>query len=296
MALGSDQGSIIVDSAAISTDAVPDRLVGREEQADRLWACLAPMPAGQAPLNAWLCGPPGSGKSSLARMSVDQACSSRASSVGVYVNCWQHRTLYSVLQAMTNQLRVLGADAQDTDVKLNRIRQTLRGRPAVIILDEVDRPLPAQRNDILYGLLGLPNVGLLCAASSTNALATLDKRVRSRLSPVVVELARYFANELEAVLIDRAERALAPGVGRAASFGVSPSRPGETPGWPSTPFARQPYWQSNGHNHSSTQGPSNRCLVDGGPSIKRGGWPVCRNTRGSSTVWPASMDRLARPN
>jgi Cdc6-like AAA superfamily ATPase len=128
----------------------------------------------------------------------------------VYVNCWQHRSLYGVLQAIIDELKILGAEAQDTNIKMDRIRQALRGRPAVIILDEIDRPMPAQREEIIYGLLSLPKGALACIANGTQTLATMDERVRSRLSPVVIRLSPYSTKELEAILIDRARQALAP--------------------------------------------------------------------------------------
>jgi Cdc6-like AAA superfamily ATPase len=126
------------------------------------------------------------------------------------VNCWEHRSLYSVLQAIIDDLKILGAEAQDTNIKMDRIRQALRGRPFIVILDETDRPMPAQREEIIYGLLSLPKGALACIANGTQALATTDERVRSRLSPVVIRLPPYSTKELESILVDRARQALAP--------------------------------------------------------------------------------------
>jgi len=138
-------------------------------------------------------------------------CSATTARIGVYVNCWQHRSLYSVLQAIIDDFKVLGAEAQDTNVKLGRIQQVFRGRPAVIVLDEIDRPMPAARDAIIYGLLRLPHTGLICIAESTRALAMLDERVRSRLGSLVIELPPYTTNQIRQIVTDRARRALMPG-------------------------------------------------------------------------------------
>ena len=203
------EGHLIEDGHLLSPETAAGEPIGRRVKMEALRTCLAPMLRGQPPLNAWLCGPPGSGKTLLARWAVQEVCGAGAR-LGVYVNCWQHRSLHSVLGAIIGQLKILGAEAQDTNVKLDRVRQALRGRPFVVILDEIDRPMPAQREEIIYGLLGLPKCALACIANGTQALATMDERVRSRLSPVVIQLSPYSAKELEAILADRAQRALAP--------------------------------------------------------------------------------------
>ena len=204
------EGHFIEDGNLLSPETVAGEPIGRRAEIERLKTSLAPVLRGQPPLNAWVCGPSGCGKTLLAQWAVQATCGSAATRVGVYVNCWQHRSLHSVLGAIIGQLKILGAEAQDTNVKLDRIRQALRGRPFVVILDEIDRPMPAQREEIIYGLLGLPKCALACIAKGTQALAAMDEGVRSRLSPVVIQLPPYSAEELEAILTDRAERALAP--------------------------------------------------------------------------------------
>ena len=211
MTLNDNQGNIIIDGASLSTDAIPSRLIGRQEQAGQLRACLVPMMTGQRPVNAWLYGPPGSGKTILAKSATGEVCTSGSNRLAVYVNCWQHRTRHNVLQAIIGEFQVLGAESSDTNIKLDRIRQFLRNRPMVIILDEIDRPMPTVREEIIHALLGLPKTGVICVAGSTNALAAMGERTRSRLSPALIEAPAYSTMELEAILTDRAHQSLSPG-------------------------------------------------------------------------------------
>jgi cell division control protein 6 len=205
-----DRKRLIVNGNLLTAEMITDRLVGRKSEFARLQTCLAPLLSGQLPLNVWLFGPSGSGKTTLAQQAVQDTCDAR-SRIGVNVNCWQHRSLHGVLLAIVEELKIARAEDQDTGVKLSRIREVFRGRPAVIVLDDIDRPMPAQRQDIIYGLLTLPKVGLICIANSTVALATLDESVRSRLSPVIIELKGHSSGALETILADRARQALAPG-------------------------------------------------------------------------------------
>jgi cell division control protein 6 len=204
------EGHLIEDGNLLSPETAAGEPIGRQKESEQLRTCLAPMLRGEPALNTWVCGPPGGGKTLLARWATQEACGGAGSRGAAYVNCWEHRSLYSVLQAVIDELKILGAEAQDTNVKMDRIRQALRGRPFIVILDEIDRPMPAQREEIIYGLLSLPKGALACIANGTQALAAMDERVRSRLSPVVIQVSPYSAKELEAILTDRAQRALAP--------------------------------------------------------------------------------------
>jgi len=171
--------------------------------------CLSPMKDGQAPLNAWLCGPAGSGKTVLARTVARETCQNSSARFAFYVNCWERGSLYQVVQAIAESLKVLGADAQDTNVKLERIRQVIRERPVVVILDDIDRVAPSERERIIHGLLGLPHTGVVCIANKKETLLSSEERTKSRLSPLVIPFRPYRWQELKEILFDRAKRGLA---------------------------------------------------------------------------------------
>jgi len=207
-----DSDSRIISRADLfMPETIPYKIAGRNRQMAKLRGCLKPMEKGAAPFSAWLYGPAGSGKTAVARKVADEFCQS-AHRVFLYVNCWERPTLYSVVQALCEQLKVLGADAQDTNVKLSRLSQVLRNRMTLIILDEFDRPIPKEQGSIIYRLLQLPKAGLFCISNTERAFLSLEERIRSRLSPVRVHFSRYSTGEIEAILTDRARDTLMPGV------------------------------------------------------------------------------------
>jgi len=202
---------IIWEPRFLSDDYLPEKVVGREEQKRKLEMCLAPMKDGQSPLNAWLYGPAGSGKTVLARVLAGEACENASARFVFYVNCWERQSLYQAVQAIADSLKVLGADAQDTNVKLDRIRRAIKDRPVVVILDDIDRIAPSERERTIYALLGLGHTGLICISNRKETLASIEERTKSRLSPVAIPFPPYRAQELEQILGDRARDSLNPG-------------------------------------------------------------------------------------
>jgi len=202
---------IIWQAHLLSREYLPEKVVGREEQKRKLEMCLSPVKDGQAPLNAWLYGPAGSGKTVLARTVARDLCRDSSARFAFYVNCWERGSLYQVVQAIAESLKVLGADAQDTNVKLERIRQVIKQRPVVVILDDIDRVAPSERERIIYGLLNLPNAGVICIANKKETLLAIEERTRSRLSPVMIECPPYREEELKEILLERAKDGLALG-------------------------------------------------------------------------------------
>lgn len=206
--LETEEKKIISQAHFLSREYLPEKVIGREEQRTKLEICLSPIRNSQAPLNVWLYGPTGSGKTVLARTVARDMCRNSTARFAFYVNCWERGSLYQVVQAIAESLKVLGADAQDTNVKLDRIRQVIKERPVVVILDDIDRVAPSERERIIYGILSLPNTGVVCIANKKETLLSLGERTKSRLSPQVIEFEPYRQQELEKMLFDRAKEAL----------------------------------------------------------------------------------------
>jgi Cdc6-like AAA superfamily ATPase len=194
----------------LSPDTLPEIIIGRTEQMAQLRQCLEPVHRNLPAISAWLYGPPGTGKTAVARQ-LAAAYRSGQGKVCYYVNCWERPTLYSVVQALCEQGRVLGADVQDTNVKTMGLRQLFGDQCVLIILDEIDRPIPKQRESIIYELLKLGKVGLFCIAADLRALFELTETVRSQLALRPVHFPQYTVQQTCDILSHRAQQALVPG-------------------------------------------------------------------------------------
>lgn len=205
----SEDGPIIRNLAAITENHLPTDIVARDSQVRELQACLAPASQGNRPLDVWLHGKPGSGKTTVARHVASQLEHNTRVYV-VYVNCWQLPTLFMVLQRIVESLRIVVPDNAMNVVKLHRIRSQIGNAPLVVMLDEIDKAQPKDRNSILYTLADMGNTGVVCISNSRAPLLTLEGRVRSRVNPRIITFEPYGAEDLRRILDARAKQALAP--------------------------------------------------------------------------------------
>ena len=181
----SGEARILVNPNVLEEDHLPDRMLHSKDRIAEIEGYLSPVLKKQKPLHLWLYGDPGTGKTATARYILEKL--QRKSAVkGLYVNCWQHESLYSILDYITAELRILRAEEQRTAKKLEKFQQYIKDEPFLLILDEMDKPAPKERSSIIYTFCCLPKVGLINISNSCDSLFELDARVRSRLNPVLV--------------------------------------------------------------------------------------------------------------
>jgi cell division control protein 6 len=210
MAVNHGSLRIIANPDVLEEDHLPDHLLDREDKIAEIERYLSPILKKQRPLHLWLYGDPGTGKTATARYVLEKM--RRKSGIkGIYVNCWQHNSLYSILDYLTAELRILRAEEQRTARKLEKFQQYIKEEPFLLILDEVDQPSPKERASIIYTFCCLPKVGLINISNSCNPLFELNGRVKSRLNPQLVAFNAYTSEQLTAILTERAEEALVKG-------------------------------------------------------------------------------------
>jgi cell division control protein 6 len=198
---------ILANPDILSGSYVP--IHGREAQLKEISLCLRPITEGREPVNCWLHGKPGVGKTATACW-ILRKLESEAGIRGVYVNCWENPTFFSVLECIARKLRMLGAEKLSTSFKLERLKRHLSHERMVLVLDEIDQPVPKERNAILYNLSDLSTVGLICACNSQYVYFGLEERVESRLNPARILFDEYSRDELFGILDQRAQYALVP--------------------------------------------------------------------------------------
>jgi cell division control protein 6 len=188
----------------LSTDAYLPRLPpGREERLKQIRTHLSAAVTGRQPDHLWIYGPAGSGKTAYVTAVLKEMEQNAGRFRWIALNCWLDHTLYLLADRMSREWRVLDGHGMTAVSKLRAIRKFTADRPTIIVLDELDKLAPKERNKVLYSLADLGKVGLVCISSSLDSAWELEERILSRLSPKAIPFEAYSVPELASTLRQR---------------------------------------------------------------------------------------------
>lgn len=195
---------MITDVRPLEPEFVPGDVRHRDGEVDALTSTLEPILDGTYAEPALLYGPSGTGKTCIARYTVERLHEQVLDVTTKYVNCWENYSRFKVLQEALEAVdAALDVHRQSTprDELLNRLREG-RHRPYVLVLDEVDQ---LEEKGVLYDLHRTGGLSLVLIANSEEELfAQLEERVASRLQTATrIRFDRYGTDELVAILHDR---------------------------------------------------------------------------------------------
>ncbi|HEV8594559.1 MAG TPA: AAA family ATPase [Thermoplasmata archaeon] len=217
--------SVFKDQAKLSFDFLPDRLLHRDKQTQRLRSLFRPLVEAGVPSTAFLYGPVGTGKTHLSRrFALDLAKAAAESGKALehaVVNCRQRMGDDSVLLAI---LRKFDERFPDRGFSIPEKLQTLRGQlekrrtHLIVILDEVDALLKKSGPELVYTFTrwseegGRSTVSLILVSQKPDALNLLDAASTSTFrTGNAVEFPWYSRPELLDIAKYRADFAFHPG-------------------------------------------------------------------------------------
>jgi len=216
---------VFKERGRLSFDFVPDRLLHRDRQLQRLQSLFRPLLDAATPSTAFLHGSVGSGKTHLSRrFAIDFARAAAEAGKGVdhvLVNCRQRMGDDAVLLAI---LKKFDERFPDRGFSITEKLQTLRGQlerhkvHLIVILDEIDALLKKSGPQLVYTFTrwseegGRSTVSLILISQRPDALEKLDAASRSTFRRGnVVEFPKYSRPELRDIARLRADLAFHPG-------------------------------------------------------------------------------------
>jgi len=201
---------MITKPRVLQQEFVPGDVKHRDAQINTLSATLEPVTDGNRATHSILHGPAGSGKTCIARYTVDQLRKNTAEMHSHHVDCWVRRTRSAVLYDMldgVNRATTVHRKSTPPDELRDHLEDTI-DMPYVVVLDEVDQ---LEDTDVIHDLYETSGLTMLLVTDRVEEVfADMDTRLNSRLtSSNRIPFDRYSLDELVAILRDRARLGLA---------------------------------------------------------------------------------------
>ena len=216
--------SVFKDQGKLSFDYLPERMVHREKQTQRLFSLLRPIVEAGASNNAFLYGPVGTGKTHTAKrfcLDFKKYASDQGRGIDWYpVNCRQRMGDDAVLLALVRHFDAHFPERGFSIAeKLESLKKHVEKQKVhfIVILDEVDALLKKSGADLIYSFARIAeettaakgNISMILISQRPNALEYMDPAALSTFRRTnVVEFPRYDRKELADILTDRIELAM----------------------------------------------------------------------------------------
>jgi cell division control protein 6 len=196
---------------------VPDRIIHREEEIDIIMKNLSLIFKKMVPKNMFIFGKTGTGKTAVIKF-IGRALESyqKEKIRFVYLNCQINDNSYSLLYSIGKSA---GAEIPITGWSMDRLFNVVKDAVElysayfIIVLDEIDRYIKKNGDDILYSIslmnseLKNSKIIIIGITNDVTIIENLDARVKSRLNEEKVVFPPYNQNEIYDILKDRIEMA-----------------------------------------------------------------------------------------
>ena len=233
------RSTIFSDRNVLSPHYVPNHLPYRETEIEKIMKALAPSLSGKRPTNMFIYGKTGTGKTCSTKHVLErlQQVKERYNAAvdSLYLNCRVHNTKYQVLLKAAQQCwpneNFMGHPS--TYLYERILAKVNKGITFVVALDEIDKVKDI--DELVYTLtranddLQRGHVALLGISNKISFKERLDTRSKSTLCQEELVFAPYNAEQLEAILRERAKEGFRKGtcdrsaIALAAAFAAQES-------------------------------------------------------------------------
>ncbi len=200
--------SLFKNEDALDLEFVPKLLPYRELQQKRAASCIRPLLEGRVGRNALIHGPPGVGKTAALRWVLRELEDASEDIYVIYINCWQKNTTFKIFEEICQQIGYKFTQNKRTEELFDIVKNYVNKKAAVFVFDEIDK---VDDHDFLYSILEeLYKKSVFLITNYKEWLEDVDERIRSRLTPDIIEFASYGKEETAGILKQRADLAILP--------------------------------------------------------------------------------------
>jgi len=206
--LKSDE-SLIKDNSPLDFDFIPKELKYRENEQHYIAnSCFKPLFSNSSGRNLLVYGAPGIGKT-VAIKNIITELEEKTDDIQVFfINCWHNNTTYKILIKLCDIFGYRFTQNKKTFDLYKLIEEKIKSKPCAFVFDEIDK---VEDVDFLYFILEkLICKSIILITNYKSWLVNLDKRVKSRLIPELLEFKEYNLAETKGILSERKDYAFIP--------------------------------------------------------------------------------------
>ena len=184
----------------LDPEYLPEILPHRENEIEAVFEMLRPVAEGRKPVNVFIYGPAGIGKTAVAKFVLRKF--EEEGVRGVYINCWYFRTEGAIITEFLRQLNIpVPRKGRSVDELVREFMNNVEGEKIVVVLDEIDA---VESEKVLYEMSRCGNLGIVLISNDPYAFRKFDQRIISSLAPHSIEFRRYGVDEIYDILKERA--------------------------------------------------------------------------------------------
>lgn len=193
--------SIFKDPVALDYDFIPKLVPYRESKQREIANAIKPLFSKRNGKNLLLHGPPGIGKTVAVRHLLKELEEKTDDIIPIYINCWQKNTSYKILIEICEVLEYKFTHNKKTEDLFKIVEEYLNKDSIVFVFDEIDK---LEEDDFLYMVLErIYRKTIILISNFKEWLINLDERIKSRLTPELIEFKKYNSKEIEGILKQR---------------------------------------------------------------------------------------------
>ncbi|MBU1204831.1 MAG: AAA family ATPase [Nanoarchaeota archaeon] len=198
--LKSDE-TLFKNSVALDYDYMPKLIKYREGEQQQMASCIKPLLQRRNGRNLFIYGRPGIGKTVACRHVLQDLEQESDEIIPIYINCWQKNTSFKILIEICSIIGYKLTHNKKTDELFSIVKSMLNKKSAVFVFDESDK---LEDFDFLYMILEeIYRKSIFLITNSGSWISELDGRIKSRLTPEMLEFRPYNQEETRGILKER---------------------------------------------------------------------------------------------